>query len=957
MRIDQINIADITKQSGMTADHGAFPVVSENTDPKIKADPLGGHTPQVKNQTYGKPGQTMAEEIAGVAALGEDMAKARQNEMAVLSNTMTKEDYQEYRENGCSLRGMDSHEILTVVDKIKVQLAKSGEDVGEISLPDEVIRDVGGEAALSAIQNAYAEADLPLTEDNLKETEKALDFAADLTEFSDGAVKVMVTKELTPTIENLTIAKGSAAAETEPPLPEEKISDILPRMEAVAEESGLPFDEEVQEESRWMLSNEIPLTPENLEKVHELKNMELPPKPEEVLAAAVKAVQEGGRPTDADLLSMRRAMEETRVKMTADAARTMEKLGVEVDMKELQEGVDLLKEEEQAFYEAFLKKAEAPVTEETLDLFAETERKIAEIKELPADTLGLREVSLDTLNEIHEAGLELKIRMDRAGEAYETMKTEVRRDLGDSIQKAFRNIDAILEDMELPVTESNERAVRILGYNSIEITEENIAVMKARDAEMQAVFRNLTPPVVADFIKKGENPLDLSLPELNERALAANRELGIPEEEKYSEFLVKLENNGGITEEERESYIGIYRLLHQIEQSDGAAIGALVMEGAEITMRNLMTAIRTAKRGSMDYTVDDSFEGTFSTEKTKNIVLQAETAFHSQMISEAADALSPESLKSAMEGDPMWEQRSPEEFARLLQNADTKAEEEQFLERELREVQQAAHTEEEVYRALERFDLPNTVENVQIMQHMMITPNAAMRKLFGVKNDKYYDENGKADLEKVKEELIKRFGDAASEPEDMAKAQKELADVAENVLKAEMAGGNANTSMDVRELKLMAGQMRLSVKAAERQEYHIPILVQGETGEMTLKIVNGKEKKGMVDISFSLSAIGNVAAKLKIANGKMTGYVAAERQETKEKLEQQKERFSEALAGSEGLSSVSLSFVNTPDLNLRRFAAETDRENDAIERSEETTVTTKALYRAAKSFLNILNDF
>ena len=113
----------------------------------------------------------------------------------------------------------------------------------------------------------------------------------------------------------------------------------------------------------------------------------------------------------------------------------------------------------------------------------------------------------------------------------------------------------------------------------------------------------------------------------------------------------------------------------------------------------------------------------------------------------------------------------------------------------------------------------------------------------------------------------------------------------------------------------------------------------------------------MVDISFSLSATGNVAAKLKIANGKMTGYVAAERQETKEKLEQQKERFSETLAGSEGLSSVSLSFVNTPDLDLRRFAAETDRENDAIERSEETTVTTKALYRAAKSFLNILNDF
>lgn len=43
--------------------------------------------------------------------------------------------------------------------------------------------------------------------------------------------------------------------------------------------------------------------------------------------------------------------------------------------------------------------------------------------------------------------------------------------------------------------------------------------------------------------------------------------------------------NNQITEEERNSYIGIYRLIHQVEQTDGAAIGALVNQGAEMTMK------------------------------------------------------------------------------------------------------------------------------------------------------------------------------------------------------------------------------------------------------------------------------------------------------------------------------------------------------------------------------------
>ena len=46
-----------------------------------------------------------------------------------------------------------------------------------------------------------------------------------------------------------------------------------------------------------------------------------------------------------------------------------------------------------------------------------------------------------------------------------------------------------------------------------------------------------------------------------------------------------------------------------MEQSDGAVIGSLVNQGADITMKNLLTAVRVRGKSAMDYKVDDTFAG------------------------------------------------------------------------------------------------------------------------------------------------------------------------------------------------------------------------------------------------------------------------------------------------------------------------------------------------------------
>ena len=56
-------------------------------------------------------------------------AQTRQNQMIVLSNTTSAEDYKKMQEDGFSLTDTDSQTIITETDKIKAVLAKAGVDI------------------------------------------------------------------------------------------------------------------------------------------------------------------------------------------------------------------------------------------------------------------------------------------------------------------------------------------------------------------------------------------------------------------------------------------------------------------------------------------------------------------------------------------------------------------------------------------------------------------------------------------------------------------------------------------------------------------------------------------------------------------------------------------------------------------------------------------------------------
>lgn len=316
-----------------------------------------------------------------------------------------------------------------------------------------------------------------------------------------------------------------------------------------------------------------------------------------------------GQVTDLTLkeVEARRQLEEIRLMMTLDVNRQLLKSGYQIDTTQLSELVEALKKTEQSMKVALFKGETIEENELKANLYEETLTKTKELASMPAAVIGKAIQSKDvfTLSYLHEEGTILKQQYTKAGETYEALMTAPRADLGDRISKAFRNVDDILADMNLENNDSNRRAVRILGYNSMEITHENIEAVKEADSQVTSIINKMTPATTLQMIREQMNPLEMSMEEL-ENYLNKQQDFG-KEAEKFSKYLQKLDHQNAISEEEREAYIGIYRMFRQIEKSDGAVIGNLVSTGAEINFKNMLSAVRTRADKNMDIRVDDAY--------------------------------------------------------------------------------------------------------------------------------------------------------------------------------------------------------------------------------------------------------------------------------------------------------------------------------------------------------------
>lgn len=721
--------------------------------------------------------------------------------------------------------------------------------------------------------------------------------------------------------------------------------------DATMSQDGLTFDmarevcdvlsEATAEDIVTLESDNMPVTIENLSKLIAARGKDGAASQ----ASANKALD--NQITDsreARLVTAQRKLEEARLSMTAEANLSLIKKGVSIDTEPIERVVELLKQQENKYYGALFGESSVEASDDRVRMYNNVCDIFNQMKQQPAYVLTL-ESSDDTVYELYTAGKAMKQSLEAAS-GYETLMTSPRADMGDSISKAFQNVDDILKELQIETSESNRRAVRILAYNSTNITEENIKQIKSIDEQVQRAFSDMTPAVTLEMIKRGISPLDMSMSDISDTARQIKSENHDERDEKFSEFLWKLEKKNEISEEERDSYIGIYRLISQVEQSDGAVIGSLVNQGADITMKNLLTAVRVRGKSAMDYKVDDTFAGVDSVSRGIKIDSQIESAYHTNCLRDVLDTLSPEKMEFVQYDS--WLDMTPEQLRQAVYEADEdNALSEQYATEQLRQFNQAVSVPENVYAFLEKYDVKTTAVNLMAASRLMKNPSEAVRNL--------WERGDSATARALLDETLRRFSESVKNPKELAQAQETLADTAEHVMDSMIIEDRHTGSIDLRQMKLLCSQLRIASNMSRQENYIVPIeTADGVTG-MKLSIVRGEDKKGLVDIFLEDKKCGRVAAYFEAKENSVSAMIVTDDEQTKKLFEDNITMFEAGISDGEQRVRIDVALehdISAKESKMSDMKSNTESDNETKKQLDGgESVQTTRLYHIAEQFI------
>lgn len=548
----------------------------------------------------------------------------------------------------------------------------------------------------------------------------------------------------------------------------------------------------------------------------------------------------------------------------------------------------------------------------------------SELPGLPAGVLGPysleQNAATETVSDFHKEGAAMQKAYEEAGERYETLMTAPRSDLGDSIRKAFSNVDDILTDMSLEKTSENQRAVRILAYNSMEITPENIEKVKEADRQVSAVVDRLTPKNVLQMIRDGVNPLEKTFNEL-ESYFSQNPQSYEEEVEDYSRFLYQLERKKDVTEEERKAYIGIYRMVHQVEREDGAAVGAVVNTGAELQFSTLLTAARSRRASHMDWKVSEDTGLTQEIHLSENnISEQIRMGMAKEVLTEVSD------------------------------DGESRA----AYDREgLQQMREAGNTTPEAAELLQRGEVPISASNLLAAQALMDDPAEMFGNLRRYR-EKYRQEKevpqtvtgtGEVPVGTETSELWEQL-DQQNFAEDYRSMLQNTAEDVETISLEQ-----ADEHLDVKQLQLVHKQLRLAESLQAKQEYFLPMFLGEQLAGVHLILQQRAGAVGAVEIRVNAGDM-ELEAHLQVKGDTIDGYLVGNTPEEVTKLEKTSDIFLERIQTdtSADWKAEKLPIVSSRDMT--RMAAGETKNADTIE----SRIDTEQLYRLAKGFLQAVAD-
>jgi len=905
-----------------------------------------------ENAAYGKEELKSAEEIAQMAGMTD--VSVQRDYMAVMSNSMSDEDFAKLMEDGVNPTSIPAGETVTNLDRIKIKMAESGVTIAGYNddLTEDDIKAVLGNSinAGKIIADTLTASDLPDTGDNVSQIKETVMMAQNLKPLSDEAMAFMIREDMAPTVDNLYRAEYSAAnaalttggvhfdgAATYAGSEYTKSSwdDLKDQVSEVIKEAGLENTEETIEDAKWVVMHDLPLTKETLGAYEGIKDIEVPARPEDLIAAMTVAIEDGRSPKTADItktqslyekaseivetfknmedpadLTRRRQLEEVRLVMTKEANLTLLRKGINIETEPLEQLVEELKKAEREFYAPLLtdnngqnegvdtREADAEL-DGRIDLYKQTVSVLNEIPSVPLRTIAEKVSSDDfTLGSIARDGAVTAATYQRAGESYEALMTAPRADMGDSIRKAFRNVDEILTDLDMDLNDANRKAVRTLGYAGMMINKESVDEIREATHSVERVISLMTPARTLSMIREGHNPLSENIFDL-EKSLSEEsfEETG----EKYSRFLLRLEKSGNITEDEKQTFIGMYRLFNAVEKQDGKVIGNVLSSGKELTLENMLEASRSNRRTGGEFVIDDDFG--FLEELTQR-------------------------------GDSITSQLA-RTFTQLMDPKPDK----DYVEEKQREIRAAGKINKEATDILTAISEPVTVDNIVAAGAMTGGMGKGYKKLFSGGGSLEEDDK-KTEDQILSSEDAEKLADSLNDRESAAATYERFLEKAEKVARINTL--NSESYEDVRTYSMIYKQIGFAASLAKSESYEVPVKLSDGWTSVHLTIVHNEDEAGKVRVSFESEDYGRVEASFGLKASGVDGFIVSDSRAGVDNLNRIDDKIKEGFK-RENMETANLSYVFSR--NAR---------NDGYVPAGSQQVTDSRLYKIAKAFIGAI---
>lgn len=497
---------------------------------------------------------------------------------------------------------------------------------------------------------------------------------------------------------------------------------------------------------------------------------------------------------------------------------------------------------------------------QSYQLSVEFRASLVEVTDMPLETLGqLGDVETVSLNSILDRGRSIRSQYQNRRERYEAIQFG---NIGDADNKLYGKsaIEDFLEgdsflssladrvkELGFEKSQDNLEAAKILSKSGIDLTEKNLSLVRDIKSCLDSIVDNMNPTLAMQLIRDGVNPMDSDIHDVRDYLLE-NEDKALSKD-KYSRFLAKMDSAGSILKEERQTYIGIYKMMNVFKNDASTAIGALLKNHSELTMKNLMISYKASRSGSLDVRLDDKL----------SVKEAADQSYYMNLFSETGSKLSPASFREA-ELERTVDDYQIEEFCDKINSSYDPAKEAQYLDNYLKIVDRITKADRELIEDLENSGSKISINNVDAYERL--AQGSAFETLFGQSDYKALDFLDAMDAADPEAALQNLYDKIANELEDEYKTDDQVYE--------------ADNLEEFRDINSLDKAFSFAKNLSQKHVYQLPYdISQDKVGVMKLTIEENKESKKVLDhmnIGLTHASFGHIKLSMTLDDGKLDVY-------------------------------------------------------------------------------------